>query len=84
MKVGHLTYLGDAEVGEATNIGAGTVTCNYDGVMKRRTMIGANVFIGSGTVLVAPVTVGDGVLTESGAVITADVPASAVALGRVQ
>ena len=84
VKVGHLTYLGDAHVGEGTNIGAGTVTCNYDGVMKHRTTIGKRAFIGSDTMLVAPVTVGDGALTGSGSVITEDVPAEAVALGRAR
>jgi bifunctional UDP-N-acetylglucosamine pyrophosphorylase/glucosamine-1-phosphate N-acetyltransferase len=82
VKVGHLTYIGDATVGEHTNIGAGTVTCNYDGVMKHRTVIGKRAFIGSDTMLVAPVTVGDGALTASGSVITEDVPAEAVAIGR--
>ncbi len=82
VKVGHLTYLGDADIGKNTNIGAGTVTCNYDGVMKHRTVIGEGAFIGSDTMLVAPVTVGAGALTGSGSVITADVPAGAVALGR--
>jgi bifunctional UDP-N-acetylglucosamine pyrophosphorylase/glucosamine-1-phosphate N-acetyltransferase len=84
VKVGHLTYLGDAHVGEFTNIGAGTVTCNYDGVMKHRTTIGKRAFIGSDTMLVAPVTVGDGALTASGSVITENVPAGAVALGRAK
>ncbi len=84
VKVGHLTYLGDADVGEGTNIGAGTVTCNYDGVFKHRTTIGTNAFIGSDTMLVAPVTVGDGALTASGSTITEDVPAGAVALGRAK
>lgn len=84
VKVGHLTYLGDADVGEATNIGAGTVTCNYDGVMKHRTRIGKRVFVGSDTMLVAPVTLGDDALTGSGSVITDDVPAGAVALGRAR
>lgn len=84
VKVGHLTYLGDAHVGEFTNIGAGTVTCNYDGVMKHRTTIGKRAFIGSDTMLVAPVTVGDGALTGSGSVITEDVPADAVAIGRAK
>jgi bifunctional UDP-N-acetylglucosamine pyrophosphorylase/glucosamine-1-phosphate N-acetyltransferase len=84
VKVGHLTYLGDADVGDFTNIGAGTVTCNYDGVMKHRTTIGKRAFIGSDTMLVAPVTVGDGALTASGSVITEDVPAEAVAIGRVR
>jgi bifunctional UDP-N-acetylglucosamine pyrophosphorylase/glucosamine-1-phosphate N-acetyltransferase len=84
VKVGHLTYLGDAHVGEHTNIGAGTVTCNYDGVMKHRTVIGKRAFIGSDTMLVAPVTVGDGAMTGSGSVITSDVPAEAVAIGRAR
>ncbi|WP_395539718.1 bifunctional UDP-N-acetylglucosamine diphosphorylase/glucosamine-1-phosphate N-acetyltransferase GlmU [Neotabrizicola sp. sgz301269] len=84
VKVGHLTYLGDAHIGEHTNIGAGTVTCNYDGVMKHRTVIGKRAFIGSDTMLVAPVTVGDGALTGSGSVITEDVPPEAVAIGRAR
>lgn len=84
VKVGHLTYLGDATVGEHTNIGAGTVTCNYDGVMKHRTTIGKGVFIGSDTMLVAPVTVGDGALTASGSVITQDVPPEALAVARAR
>jgi len=84
VKAGHLTYLGDADVGEHTNIGAGTITCNYDGVFKHRTTIGANAFIGSDTMLVAPVTVGDGALTGSGSTITEDVPAGAVALARAR
>jgi bifunctional UDP-N-acetylglucosamine pyrophosphorylase / glucosamine-1-phosphate N-acetyltransferase len=84
VKVGHLTYLGDADVGEHTNIGAGTVTCNYDGVMKHRTTIGKRAFIGSDTMLVAPVTVGDGAMTGSGSVITENVPAKAVAIGRAR
>ena len=84
VKVGHLTYLGDAHVGEFTNIGAGTVTCNYDGVMKHRTTIGKRAFIGSDTMLVAPVTVGDDALTASGSVITADVPPEALALARAR
>ena len=84
VKVGHLTYLGDADIGDFTNIGAGTVTCNYDGVMKHRTTIGKRAFIGSDTMLVAPVSVGDGALTGSGSVITEDVPAEAVAIGRAR
>lgn len=84
VKVGHLTYIGDADIGEFTNIGAGTVTCNYDGVMKHRTKIGKRAFIGSDTMLVAPVTVGDDALTASGSVITDNVPAEAVALGRAK
>ncbi len=82
VKVGHLTYLGDAHVGEFANIGAGTVTCNYDGVMKHRTEIGANAFIGSDTMLVAPVRVGARAMTGSGSVITQDVPDEALAISR--
>ena len=84
VKVGHLTYLGDADVGEHTNIGAGTVTCNYDGAMKHRTTIGKRAFIGSDTMLVAPVTVGDDAMTGSGSTITEDVPSGALALGRAK
>ena len=83
-KAGHLSYLGDAEIGEKTNIGAGTITCNYDGVNKDMTVIGDNVFIGSNASLVAPVTIGDGAYTASGSVITEDVPADALALGRAR
>ncbi|NKX43650.1 bifunctional UDP-N-acetylglucosamine diphosphorylase/glucosamine-1-phosphate N-acetyltransferase GlmU [Roseicyclus persicicus] len=83
-KVNHLSYIGDAEIGEGTNIGAATVTCNYDGVMKHRTVVGRNAFIGSDTMLVAPVTVGDRAMTASGSVITQDVPAGALALGRAK
>lgn len=84
VKVGHLTYLGDAHVGEHTNIGAGTVTCNYDGVFKHRTTIGAHAFIGSDTMLVAPVTVGAHAMTASGSVITGNVPEGALAVGRAR
>ena len=84
VKVGHLTYIGDTDIGEFSNIGAGTVTCNYDGVMKHRTRIGKRAFIGSDTMLVAPVTVGDDALTASGSVITDDVPAEALAVGRAR
>ena len=81
-KVNHLSYIGDASVGAASNIGAGTITCNYDGVMKHHTTIGAGAFIGSNTMLVAPVSIGDGALTASGSVITSDVEADALALAR--
>ncbi|WJS83595.1 bifunctional UDP-N-acetylglucosamine diphosphorylase/glucosamine-1-phosphate N-acetyltransferase GlmU [Paracoccus sp. TOH] len=84
VKVGHLTYLGDAHIGEATNIGAGTITCNYDGVGKHRTEIGPHAFIGSDTMLVAPVRVGARAMTGSGSVITEDVPDDALALGRAK
>ncbi|MBE0454669.1 bifunctional UDP-N-acetylglucosamine diphosphorylase/glucosamine-1-phosphate N-acetyltransferase GlmU [Roseovarius autotrophicus] len=83
-KVNHLSYIGDAEIGEGSNIGAGTITCNYDGVMKHRTTIGRGVFIGSDTMLVAPVTVGDGAMTASGSVITRDVAPGALAVGRAR
>jgi bifunctional UDP-N-acetylglucosamine pyrophosphorylase/glucosamine-1-phosphate N-acetyltransferase len=83
-KVNHLTYIGDAFVGEKTNIGAGTITCNYDGVNKHITHIGSNAFIGSNSSLVAPVSIGDGALVASGSVVTDDVPADAVAFGRAR
>ena len=81
-KVNHLSYIGDAEIGVDANIGAGTITCNYDGVMKHQTVICARAFIGSNTSLVAPVTVGRDAMTGSGSVITQDVPAEAMAIGR--
>lgn len=84
VKVGHLTYLGDAHVGEHTNIGAGTVTCNYDGVGKHRTEIGPRAFIGSDTMLVAPVRIGADAMTGSGSTITEDVPDGALAIGRAR
>ncbi len=83
-KVNHLTYIGDASVGEATNIGAGTITCNYDGVFKHRTEIGARAFIGSDTMLVAPVKVGDEAMTATGTVVTSDVPDGAMAVARAK
>ncbi|MBY6115483.1 bifunctional UDP-N-acetylglucosamine diphosphorylase/glucosamine-1-phosphate N-acetyltransferase GlmU [Mameliella alba] len=82
VKANHLTYIGDAEIGQKTNIGAGTITCNYDGVFKHKTTIGKNAFIGSDTMLVAPVTIGDGAMTGSGSTITSDVPAGALAIAR--
>jgi bifunctional UDP-N-acetylglucosamine pyrophosphorylase / glucosamine-1-phosphate N-acetyltransferase len=81
-KASHLTYLGDADIGSETNIGAGTITCNYDGYNKHRTRIGSRAFIGSDTALVAPVAVGDGAIIAAGSVITEDVPADALALAR--
>jgi bifunctional UDP-N-acetylglucosamine pyrophosphorylase/glucosamine-1-phosphate N-acetyltransferase len=78
----HLTYLGDARIGAGTNIGAGTITCNYDGVHKNTTTIGKRVFIGSDTALVAPVRVGDGAYIGAGSVITENVPADALGLAR--
>jgi len=83
-KVNHLSYIGDASVGARTNIGAGTITCNYDGVFKHRTTIGREAFIGSNTMLVAPVTVGDRALTGSGSVITQDIPADALSIARAK
>jgi len=73
VKAGHLSYLGDARIGARTNIGAGTITCNYDGEKKHRTVIGEDVFIGSNSSLVAPLNVGDGALTGAGSVVTRDV-----------
>jgi bifunctional UDP-N-acetylglucosamine pyrophosphorylase/glucosamine-1-phosphate N-acetyltransferase len=83
-KAGHLAYLGDADIGTQTNIGAGTITCNYDGANKYRTVIGKDVFVGSNSSLVAPVALGDGATTGAGSVITADVPANTLALGRAR
>lgn len=83
-KVNHLSYIGDASVGAGTNIGAGTITCNYDGVFKHRTEIGERVFVGSNTMLVAPVALGDEAMTGSGSVITRDVPAGDMAIGRAR
>jgi bifunctional UDP-N-acetylglucosamine pyrophosphorylase/glucosamine-1-phosphate N-acetyltransferase len=81
-KVSHLTYIGDASIGANANIGAGTITCNYDGYDKHRTIVGEGAFIGSNTCLVAPVTVGAGAFTGSGTVVTDDVPGDALALTR--
>ncbi len=81
-KINHLSYIGDADIGEKTNIGAGTITCNYDGVFKHRTTIGKRVFVGSNTMLVAPVKLGDDSMTASGSVITRDVPAKDLAIAR--
>lgn len=84
VKASHLTYIGDAEIGARTNIGAGTVTCNYDGVRKHRTEVGQDVFIGSSTMLVAPVNIGSGAMTASGSVITRDVSPDSLVLGRAR
>jgi bifunctional UDP-N-acetylglucosamine pyrophosphorylase/glucosamine-1-phosphate N-acetyltransferase len=81
-KANHLTYIGDARVGAGANVGAGTITCNYDGAAKHRTDIGKGAFIGSNSALVAPVKIGDGAYVGSGSVITDDVPADALAIGR--
>jgi bifunctional UDP-N-acetylglucosamine pyrophosphorylase/glucosamine-1-phosphate N-acetyltransferase len=81
VKMHHFSYIGDAEVGDGTNIGAGTITCNYDGLVKHRTVIGKGVFIGSDTMLVAPITIGDGARTGAGSVVTKDVPPGALAVG---
>jgi bifunctional UDP-N-acetylglucosamine pyrophosphorylase/glucosamine-1-phosphate N-acetyltransferase len=83
-KANHLSYIGDAEVGAGTNIGAGTITCNYDGKGKHRTTIGANVFVGSDSTLVAPLAIADGSYIAAGSTITEDVPADALALGRAR
>jgi bifunctional UDP-N-acetylglucosamine pyrophosphorylase/glucosamine-1-phosphate N-acetyltransferase len=81
-KANHLSYIGDATVGAGANVGAGTITCNYDGIGKYRTEIGKNAFIGSNSALVAPVKIGDGAYVGSGSVITRDVPSDALAVGR--
>lgn len=84
VSLAHMTYIGDAEIGEGTNVGAGTITCNYDGKRKHRTTIGSGAFVGSHTTLNAPVTVGDGAFIGSGSVITKDVPADALGVARSQ
>jgi bifunctional UDP-N-acetylglucosamine pyrophosphorylase/glucosamine-1-phosphate N-acetyltransferase len=83
-KANHLTYVGDAEVGAEANLGAGTITCNYDGHAKHGTRIGARAFIGSAVQLVAPVTVGEGATVGAGSTITKDVPAGALAVSRAR
>ena len=81
-KANHLSYLGDAEIGARTNIGAGTITCNYDGFNKFQTKIGEDAFIGSNTALVAPITIGDGAYVATGSVVVSDVPARALTIAR--
>ncbi|WP_064609137.1 bifunctional UDP-N-acetylglucosamine diphosphorylase/glucosamine-1-phosphate N-acetyltransferase GlmU [Streptobacillus moniliformis] len=84
VKCGHLTYIGDSEIGENTNIGAGTITCNYDGSKKHKTNIDKNCFIGSNSIIVAPVEIGENVLTAAGSVITKDIPNDSIAFGRAK
>jgi bifunctional UDP-N-acetylglucosamine pyrophosphorylase/glucosamine-1-phosphate N-acetyltransferase len=81
-KANHLSYLGDATIGAGANIGAGTITCNYDGFAKHRTEIGEGAFVGSNTALVAPVRVGSGAIVAAGSTITEDVPEDALAIAR--
>ncbi len=83
-KANHLTYLGDAEIGEGVNVGAGTITCNYDGVNKHKTLIEDGVFIGSDSTLVAPIRIGRGSYVAAASCITEDVPVDALALGRAR
>ena len=82
-KANHLSYLGDATIGKGVNIGAGTITCNYDGLQKFQTVIGDGVFLGSDTQLIAPVTIGAGAIIAAGTTVTEDVPADALVIGRV-
>ena len=84
VSAGHLSYLGDAEVGARTNIGAGTITCNYDGEHKHSTVIGADAFVGTHSTLVAPVTLGEGAWTAAGSAITENIPAGALGIGRAR
>ena len=83
-KANHLAYLGDATIGQKTNVGAGTITCNYDGEKKHQTVIGSNVFVGSNSTLVAPVNLADGSYIAAGSAVTSDVPAGALAIGRAR
>jgi bifunctional UDP-N-acetylglucosamine pyrophosphorylase / glucosamine-1-phosphate N-acetyltransferase len=84
VKASHLTYIGDAVIGMETNIGAGTITCNYDGFHKNQTIIGKNAFVGSNSTLIAPITLGDGSMTAAGSVISDDVPSDAAGFGRAR
>jgi bifunctional UDP-N-acetylglucosamine pyrophosphorylase/glucosamine-1-phosphate N-acetyltransferase len=83
-KASHLAYLGDSVIGEQVNIGAGTITCNYDGFKKHPTHIGSGAFIGSNSTLVAPIQIGEGAYVGAGSVITQEVPAGSLGLGRAQ
>jgi bifunctional UDP-N-acetylglucosamine pyrophosphorylase/glucosamine-1-phosphate N-acetyltransferase len=83
-KANHLAYLGDATIGATTNVGAGTITCNYDGEKKHQTVIGSGVFVGSNSTLVAPVTLADGSYIAAGSTVTTAVPAGALAIGRAR
>ena len=83
-KASHLTYLGDCSIGSDSNLGAGTITCNYDGYKKSKTVIGRGVFVGSNSALVAPLTIGDGALIGAGSVITRDVPSDGLGLARAK
>ncbi len=83
-KANHLMYLGDTEIGSSTNVGAGVITCNYDGMNKHRTLIGDGVFVGSDSTLVAPLTIGNGAYVAAGSCITEDVPEDALALARAR
>ena len=83
-KANHLAYLGDAEIGSGANIGAGSITCNYDGVNKHRTLIGDGVFVGSNSTLVAPIAIGNGAYVAAGSVVTEDVPENALSIGRAR
>ena len=83
-KAKHLSYLGDTDIGAHTNIGAGTLTCNWDGYLKYRTTFGDNIFVGANSVFIAPITVGNGANVAAGSVITQDVPAEALAIGRAR
>jgi bifunctional UDP-N-acetylglucosamine pyrophosphorylase/glucosamine-1-phosphate N-acetyltransferase len=83
-KAGHLTYLGDSKIGNNVNVGAGTITCNYDGYKKHVTLVGDDVFIGSDSQLIAPVKIGKGAYIGAGSTITKDVPSMALALSRVE
>ena len=83
-KIRHLSYIGDSTIGEQTNIGAGTITCNYDGYNKHKTVIGREVFVGSNSLLIAPVAIGDGAMVAAGSVITENIAADALAIGRTK
>tara|TARA_B100000780_G_scaffold260225_1_gene211779 strand:- start:146 stop:430 length:285 start_codon:yes stop_codon:yes gene_type:complete len=81
-RVNHLSYIGDSEIGKSTNIGAGTITCNYDGKNKNKTKIGKNSFVGSNSTIIAPINIGDNVTLGAGSVFNKDVPKNSLSIGR--
>ena len=84
VKINHLSYIGDSEIGTSTNIGAGTITCNYDGHNKNKTIIGKNSFIGSNSTIIAPIKIGDKVTLGAGSVFNQDVPDDSLSIGRAR
>ncbi|MDC0531533.1 UDP-N-acetylglucosamine diphosphorylase/glucosamine-1-phosphate N-acetyltransferase, partial [Alphaproteobacteria bacterium] len=84
VKINHLSYIGDSEIGTSTNIGAGTITCNYDGKNKNQTKIGKNSFVGSNSTIIAPINIGDNVVLGAGSVFNQDIPDNSLSIGRAR